>query len=472
MTLPSHFSSILLSNWQSAVAKVLDKPEPGKDATREPHDIQSTNMVAATAAADAHDQEETARNEGTDRSIELGDEHHQGARAALDYAVALIKRDAALVEAKTREEIAKAEALVEEAKFGNVSPFWLSCVAEFYEHYKTTENAVVPYIKYATLNDFVLPTILSTDCKIAIIGDWGTGETRAQELLEKIASEKPDILIHLGDIYYSCTSTEANRFYENCTKALGRDVVLFSLCGNHDMYSGAAPYYALLKRIGQPASFFCLRNPKWQIIAGDTGYNDFKPLSQGADATWIRDKDEGETYSEMDWHRDKFIHASGRKTVLLTHHQLFTRNSAIHHDVSLYKHRKGNDGTRPVNDYLLDQFGEFLPQIDLWIWGHEHNQVIYKPFSGLKRGRCVGASAIPVPVSDTLYTVSDKLQGQVVPEIIDGDPKATQLQPDGEQTFYQLGYAMLTLSGEQGRAEYFQFDPVSKASLLMYAEDL
>ena len=466
MAIPTHFSNILLSNWQSAVAKLLDPAKPTADATRLPHDGQAPAIVAAAAAAHAYEQEQRGV-----APVEPADAGHQEARSALDYAAALISRDFAMAVAKTKEQFAKAEALVEEAKFGTLSPFWLKCVAEFYEHYKLAENATVPYAKYATLNDFVFPTALKDNCRIAFIGDWGTGEPRAQALLEEIASQNPDILIHLGDIYYSCTSAEANRFYENCKKALGFDTRVFTLCGNHDMYSGAAPFYALLKRLGQPASFFCLRNAKWQIIVGDTGYNDFKPMTQGSDATWIRDRDEGESYSELDWHRDKFVHASGRKTILLTHHQLFSRNSAIHHSASLYKHRKDPEGPLPINHYLLEQFGDFLPQIALWLWGHEHNQVIYKPFAGLERGRCVGASAIPVPVTDQLYGIDDKLKGQQIPDLIDEDVK-TRLQADSEGKFYQLGYAMLTLEDEQGSIEYLQFDPVSRTSSLMYEETL
>jgi hypothetical protein len=64
---------------------------------------------------------------------------------------------------------------------------------------------------------------------------------------------------------------------------------LFTLCGDHDMYGGGVPYYALLDRLGQPASFFCLRNPHWQLLAMDTGYNDFDPFRVDATATWVQD---------------------------------------------------------------------------------------------------------------------------------------------------------------------------------------
>jgi predicted phosphodiesterase len=300
----------------------------------------------------------------------------------------------------------------------------------------------------------VLPqSALPETCTIAIIGDWGTSDTRAQKLLEHIATANPDIVIHLGDIYYACTSSEANSFYENSTKAFGdKQPRIFTLCGNHDMYSGAAPYYALLDRIKQPASFFCLRNRYWQILAGDTGYNDFNPLTKGADATWIRDFDEGDSYSELAWHKDKLVNAGSRKTILLTHHQLFTRNSSI-------AYRDPVPAKKPVNDYLLKQFGDFLPEIKLWLWGHEHNQVIYQPFMGLERGRCVGASAIPVPITICLTKVSDDLTylpPDQVPALI--DPGNTALKGEASSDLRQLGYALLCFSGETLTARYFQFD--------------
>ena len=129
------------------------------------------------------------------------------------------------------------------------------------------------------------------------------------------------------------------------------------------------------------------------------------------------------------------------------------------------------DGIRPVNQYLLEQFAEFLPQVAAWIWGHEHNQIIYRPFAGLQRGRCVGASAIPVPVKDSLYSIDEALEGQPVPDLIDGDPKETQLQPDSEGNFYKLGYAMLTLNADKANVECLQFDPVTKSSSRMFTED-
>jgi hypothetical protein len=214
---------------------------------------------------------------------------------------------------------------------------------------------------------------------------------------------------------------------------------LFTLCGNHDMYGGGVPYYALLDRLGQPASFFCLRNPHWQLLAMDTGYNDFDPFRVDATATWVQDgtDDQGrptdDNYSELAWHIDKLTQAAGRRTVLLSHHPLFTLHSPIAKN-------------RVQNDRLLAQFKPWLANVDLWLWGHEHNQMIYAPFAGLRRGRCVGAGAIPILRDENPCTASpDFAPGQTLPELL-SDP-ASRLRLDEATGLYDLGFGLLTLAG-------------------------
>jgi hypothetical protein len=44
--------------------------------------------------------------------------------------------------------------------------------------------------------------------KLAIIGDWGTGLQQAKLLFDQVAAMKPDILLHLGDVYFAGTQSE------------------------------------------------------------------------------------------------------------------------------------------------------------------------------------------------------------------------------------------------------------------------
>jgi Calcineurin-like phosphoesterase len=88
--------------------------------------------------------------------------------------------------------------------------------------------------------------------KIAIIGDWGTGDDVAKNVLKEVAKCEPEVLLHLGDVYYAGTQqVEQSHFLNVCREVRANNVPLFSLCGNHDIYSGGAGYYWLLDQIGQ-----------------------------------------------------------------------------------------------------------------------------------------------------------------------------------------------------------------------------
>ena len=86
--------------------------------------------------------------------------------------------------------------------------------------------------------------------------------------------------------------------------------------------------------------------------------------------------------SEAEWLRDKFENAGGRRTVLLSHHQLFSTNEQF-------------DG-KSYNANLYSQLEPMIPGVDLWLWGHEHDLVVFGSHMNLSRGRCIGGSAFPV----------------------------------------------------------------------------
>jgi hypothetical protein len=112
--------------------------------------------------------------------------------------------------------------------------------------------------------------------RMIIFGDWGSGIPRALSVAKWIRNELDDPtiknwqkhVIHLGDVYYSGTQTEQqNYFFDNWCKILklqcdaNRNITTprpatFSLPGNHDMYCGGQPYYAMIQQLGQQASFF------------------------------------------------------------------------------------------------------------------------------------------------------------------------------------------------------------------------
>jgi hypothetical protein len=145
----------------------------------------------------------------------------------------------------------------------------------------------------------------------------------------------------------------------------------FTLAGNHGMYSGGAGYYSLLDKLAQPASYFCLRNKYWQIIGLDTGLK----AKLGLGPTNLEQ-------TEAEWLVNKIVNRDGRKTALLSHHQLFSADEKF-------------DG-QSFNIPLYKQVASLLGQVDIWLWGREHNLVIFDSYMNLRRGRCIGCGAFPV----------------------------------------------------------------------------
>jgi len=226
----------------------------------------------------------------------------------------------------------------------------------------------------------------------------------------------------MGDIYYSATDFEVQTyFYQIWQNTLDlKKTATFTLAGNHDMFSGGAPYYKLLDQLGQPASYFCLRNDSWQFLAVDTGYYDSKP--GGNQPTKLHD-------SEVAWLADKIQNRGNRRTVLLSHHQLF----AAFEDIC----------GKPVNDQLNGQLAPLLPGVDMWFWGHEHNLVIYQKYMGVL-ARCIGHGAFPIGSGEVPSTPK---YPQVPVEPI------TLAENEG---FYSHGYVIIDLAGSSARVSYYQ----------------
>jgi hypothetical protein len=311
----------------------------------------------------------------------------------------------------------------------------------------------IPYRPWTQLSDFILPDGRLPDvATVVIVADWGTGQDAAKLLLQKVAGHQPDVVIHLGDVYYSGTEFEAqNYLYSIWQEVLGIPNVpsgqkltdfttgpaTFHLPGNHDMYSGGQPYYTTIDRLGQPASYFCLRNANWQFIAIDTALHDCDP-SHVNDATWVEPR-------EITWMEDKVRNGGGRKSVLLSHHQLFSAFEKI--------------GGQAINQNILPALQDILPYLTLWLWGHEHNQVIYQRYLNVL-ARCIGHGAFPVSGTPPY-----------------GPPNAgvpledvhLDLDPDN---FYRHGYVLMKLNGPSADVSYLQVNADDGTENLLFHEVL
>ena len=305
--------------------------------------------------------------------------------------------------------------------FGTCDPRYAEAAQQYVEFYNLKHGAA-PYKVWKNIGDFIVDWKPPSNARIAVLGDWGTGQQDAKSLLAAIARKNPDVVIHLGDIYYSGTEFEMKNYFLDIWQS-ELDLTktkTFTLAGNHDMYSGGAPYYELIQTLGQPASYFCLRNDDWQFVALDTGLHDDDAL--GAKPTYLED-------TEVQWLQDKINTAGNRRTVLLSHHQLFTAFEDI--------------GGAYLNQKLSAQVGPMLANVTAWLWGHEHNQVIYKPFQGVL-GRCIGHGAYPVGATE----IPDRPAFANVPlenAILTKGP-----------SFYSHGYAIVDLNGSAARVSYYQ----------------
>jgi len=290
-----------------------------------------------------------------------------------------------------------------------------------YEEFLLSKGRI-PYRVYQNIGDYVIDGKLPSNARVAIVGDWGTGQEAAKTVLAQIARKHPDVVIHMGDVYYSGTDFEMqNYFYKIWQQTLDLSkTVTFTLSGNHDMFCGGAPFYKLIDQLGQPASYFCLRNDDWQFVAMDTGLHDDKP--DGSVPTYLED-------TEVAWVTDKIQNRGGRRTVLLSHHQLFAANEDI------------CGGS--VNAHLLQQLTPLLPDVDLWLWGHEHNLVIYEKYLGVL-ARCIGHGAFPVGLSEIPET----------PKYPDVPMAPVRLGNNG--IFYNHGYAIMDLAGKSATISYYQ----------------
>ena len=193
--------------------------------------------------------------------------------------------------------------------------------------------------------DGLLGTIAESG-RVAVLSDWGTNLYGAPVSAASIARTGGyEMLLHLGDIYFSGTPSEAKARFLDAWPT-GAAAVSRALNGNHEMYSDGYAYYdEILPHFGQASSYFAVQNAHWLLVGLDTAHTDHAIDAQ--QAAWL----------------NGVVAAAGdRKVVLFSHHQPFSRLN-----------KQGPDLQAAMADLLCRR------AITAWYWGHEHDCVVYDP---------------------------------------------------------------------------------------------
>lgn len=442
-----------LSLWQSAMHEVLSQQDAQQESAH--HGIGLTALVPEMqATTQLVKQFDHAGN----FDVPAGAAAPAGATAPPPSVNTECARLAAQIALYSVTDPARAETLRQEFAEGTCDPLWAQCLA-VYDAWRLS-NTAQPYIPYKNIDDFVIENCFPEEASIAVIGDWGTGMNDALVLLEQIGQNfQPDVLLHLGDIYYSGLPSECKSHFTDLIEKVwpGGGPRVFTLDGNHDRYAGSnGGYYELIKSLNQPNSYFAFRNNFWQFVAMDTGYYDADPSATHAGTSLTRLVDQ-----EVPWHLDK-INNSGanvdktvnpggaRGTVVLSHHQLYSFTGVG---------KNGAGAPMAVNPYLANAFTPVFDQIDLWLWGHEHWLCIFEPYSygghPMPKGRCVGGSAVPVYLAQ-----KPGADPRLVPSPGESGPPRTVAGTDlgNNGTVFNYTYAILHLSGPKLSIDYYQVD--------------
>jgi hypothetical protein len=294
------------------------------------------------------------------------------------------------------------------------------------------------YLKVAFTPRHVFPTYtdsssakpgiyqLPDNAKMALVGDWGSGTENAYHVMDLIRfKQKPNITIHLGDIYYSGQVDEVQAYF------LGEDDWYrgersFALNANHEMYSGGCGYFDhVLPALNQETSYFCLENEYWRVVAIDTGYYaKIFPLIELLLQTKLHDEN-------LKWlHQVVFADESdARPVILLSHHQWF---SSFDRGYSRLGH----------------QLEPFLKNVAVWFWGHEHRFSGYAPYAGngdvKVRARCIGHGGMPIEIREP--------KRNNVPLVFVDHRQACEI--DGEPAGY-CGHSLLEFAGPRVSVRYY-----------------
>jgi hypothetical protein len=305
-------------------------------------------------------------------------------------------------------------------KYQQLDPGWAEAFAVYLETYLTGKHAFI-----ATPATIAIPDTV----RIGIAGDWGTGDWRTSsnpapstDVASHMAFLQPDITIHLGDVYYAGTSDQEQHQFVNIWPkgSLGA----LALNSNHEMYSGANPYFQAIA--GPPfgmqngCSYFALENSNWVIVALDSAY--FSP-----EAKLYMDGSLGPAGGTQVIFLQSQV-AKGKKVIVLTHHNGLAED--------------GQSATGLWSEVMSGFAGGAGPT--LWYWGHAHAAAVYKPYGAANvPSRCCGHGGLPWGQASSLannsvewYETRSANDPDIPTRVLNGFAVLSLNGPSVQETFY------------------------------------
>lgn len=272
------------------------------------------------------------------------------------------------------------------------------------------------------------PVPLAESARIILVGDWGSGLPRARRVADWIkkalndpaAARREKHLIHLGDVYYGGEKDQYENNFLACWPVSpgATEVKSYTLNGNHDMYAGGQHYYGTA--LADPrfaaqggSSTFSIANDHWLFLALDTAYEDGGLY--GDQAAWVK--------------QQRLEHPS-RKTVLLSHHQLFSAYEAGAHTLRV-----------KIKPILAER------EVDAWFWGHEHRCLAYRGLERVQFASCVGHGGVPEYLVDEARARPPGLVYEY-----------RKVYGTGWQPWITFGFVVLDVDGDKMHAEYIDED--------------
>jgi hypothetical protein len=287
------------------------------------------------------------------------------------------------------DQLAQALGISEMPGFGSYEegdPRWIESLINYYKYRSKRANFPAPTPPFTG----VTPLIDQSEIKIGIVGDWGTGEKIAKDVIAAMQSHTPDYAIHLGDVYYSgAVDEESLKFIPNWPFTNGRS---YTLNSNHEMYSGGLGYFGKLLTDPKFAAhkgsgYFALTNDQWLIIGLDTAYFSQSFLYQeGAIYETDLTDPQARGMVQVNWLKQTLQAHPNKRVILMTHHDGFSIEPS-----------SGKVTRKP----LYQQISNLMQSVKdwWWYWGHVHTAIAYRRIffanNTAVTPRCVGHGAIP-----------------------------------------------------------------------------